>query len=463
MSATSQGRLPKSIPLPSVPFALLAVLLAALWLAGGASRPDVLGQVVVRCVAWLAVIILLLMGPRLPRVRTDPVALLLLFTIALPAIQLVPLPPELWQRLPGRDVFIQAATLSGQAQPWRPLSIVPGATLNALASLIVPVATWLLASSLNDAERRRLPGMLLCVVIATMLVGLAQFSGIIYDNPFVNDSPGEISGTFANRNHFSLLMAIGCLLAPTWGLAGERLAYWRLPAVVGLLLLLFLTILGSGSRAGLGLGVVALLLGVILSGHRIRKALAFYPRWVYPTLVAAFAVIIIAFVSLSVMADRAVSINRAFALDAGQDMRTRGLPTVLSMIKTYFPFGSGLGGFDPIFRIHEPFALLAPTYFNHAHNDYLEIVLDTGLLGAVLVLSALVWWGRASMTVWTIGMGRAYALPRLGSATIFLVMIASLFDYPARVPLIMAVTVIAGIWLNATAEVTTLPRRGQHL
>ncbi|WP_339520944.1 hypothetical protein, partial [Pseudomonas proteolytica] len=148
-------------------------------------------------------------------------------------------------------------------------------------------------------------------------------SGIIYDNPFVNDSPGEISGTFANRNHFSLLMAIGCLLAPTWGLAGERLAYWRLPAVVGLLLLLFLTILGSGSRAGLGLGVVALLLGVILSGHRIRKALAFYPRWVYPTLVAAFAVIIIAFVSLSVMADRAVSINRAFALDAGQDMRTR--------------------------------------------------------------------------------------------------------------------------------------------
>uniref|UniRef100_UPI0030D8AEB9 hypothetical protein n=1 Tax=Pseudomonas proteolytica TaxID=219574 RepID=UPI0030D8AEB9 len=122
MSATSQGRLPKSIPLPSVPFALLAVLLAALWMAGGASRPDVLGQVVVRCVAWLAVIFLLLMGPRLPRVRTDQVALLLLFTIALPTIQLVPLPPELWQRLPGRDVFIQASTLSGQSQPWRPLS-----------------------------------------------------------------------------------------------------------------------------------------------------------------------------------------------------------------------------------------------------------------------------------------------------------------------------------------------------
>lgn len=340
---------------------------------------------------------------------------------------------------------------------------IPGATLNALASLIVPVATWLLVVSLTEDERRNLPAMMLCVVIATMLVGLVQFSGVIYDNPFVNDSPGEVSGNFANRNHFALFMAIGCLLGPTWGLGGERLAYWRLPAVVGLLLLLFLTILGSGSRAGLGLGVVALLLGVILSGQRIRKALAFYPRWVYPTLVAAFLSIIFAFVSLSVLADRAVSINRAFALDPGQDMRTRGLPTVLSMAKTYFPFGSGLGGFDPMFRMHEPFVLLAPTYFNHAHNDFLEIVLDAGLPGVVVLVAALGWWGRASMRVWAAGLGRTYALPRLGSATIFLVMVASLFDYPARVPLIMAVTVIAAIWLNTRAEVMTLPRRGQHL
>lgn len=463
MSATSQGRLPKSIPLPSVPFALLVVLLAALWLAGGASRADVLGQVVVRSVAWMTVIILLLTGPRLPRVWMDPVALLLLFTIALPAIQLVPLPPEIWQRLPGREVFIQAATLSGQAQPWRSLSIVPSATLNALGSLIVPVATWLLVASVNDDERRHLPGVMLCVVIATMLVGLLQFSGVIYDNPFVNDSPGEISGTFANRNHFALFMAIGCLLAPTWGLAGERLAYWRLPAVAGLLLLLFLTILGSGSRAGLGLGVVALLLGVTLSGQRIRKALSFYPRWVYPTLVTAFAAIIIAFVSLSVMADRAVSINRAFALDAGQDMRTRGLPTVLSMVKTYFPFGSGLGGFDPMFRMDEPFVLLAPTYFNHAHNDYLELILDAGVLGILLLAAAVGWWAWKSMGVWAAGSSKSNALARLGSATIFLAMVASLFDYPARTPMIMAVIIISGLWLKGTSTGSSLPQKRQHL
>ena len=63
-------------------------------------------------------------------------------------------------------------------------------------------------------------------------------------------------------------------------------------------------------------------------------------------------------VLISVAAGRAVSINRALTVDAGQDMRARGLPTVLEMIRTYFPFGSGLGGFDPIFRIHEPFELL---------------------------------------------------------------------------------------------------------
>src|SRR3546814_8158382 len=76
---------------------------------------------------------------------------------------------------------------------------------------------------------------------------------------------------------------------------------------------------------------------------------------------------------------RAESVRRAFEIDPGQDLRTPGLPTVLSMIAAYFPAGAGFGGFDPIFRLHEPLQLLKPPYFNHAHNDFLEIVLDGGL------------------------------------------------------------------------------------
>jgi O-antigen ligase len=143
-----------------------------------------------------------------------------------------------------------------------------------------------------------------------------------------------------------------------------------------------------------------------------------------------------------------VSINRLFANDPGQDMRSRGLPTVLSMITDYFPFGSGLGGFDPIFRIHEPFELLKPTYFNHAHNDFLEIAIDAGLPGLALLLAALCWWGWASVRAWRTGSGSDAMLARLGSAMLLLVLLASIFDYPARTPAIMSLVAIAGVWLS---------------
>src|SRR3546814_18361129 len=87
-----------------------------------------------------------------------------------------------------------------------------------------------------------------------------------------------------------------------------------------------------------------------------------------------------------------------------------------------------------------------PTYFNHAHNDFLEIVLDGGLPALLLMLVAIGWYGMASMRAWR-GSGRHSVLPKLGSAILFLVFVASAFDYPARTPMMMAMIVIAGLWL----------------
>jgi hypothetical protein len=179
-------------------------------------------------------------------------------------------------------------------------------------------------------------------------------------------------------------------------------------------------------------------------------------------IVGAVAILVL----ISVAADRAQSINRAFAVDVAQDMRARGLPTVLAMIREYLPAGSGLGGFDPIFRINEPFALLKPTFFNHAHNDYLEVVLDAGVPGLLLLLMALGWWAIASLRVWRSPSGTRQMLPRLGSAMLLLVLIASAFDYPARTPLMMALIVVAATWLDSRTDErsgSALPKTGQHL
>lgn len=449
MSTLRSLRLPFRL---SLSFVLLVAFLFILWGAGGASRADVAGQVVVRGAAMLLLIVAILFA-RAPSFRQGrAVMLLLAAALVLVLAQLVPLPPSLWQALPGRGLVVEAGRVAGLGLPWRPLSLVPGATANAAASLVVPVAALVLAAGSSPAERRSLPGVLLVLVGLSTLVGLLQFSGAGLDNPLVNDTPGQVSGLFANRNHFALFLAFGCLLAPAWAFQDGRGATWRVPAALGLVLLFVLAILASGSRAGLVLGVMALLLGLAAMRREIRASFRRYPRWFLPALIAGVAALIASLVLLSVLADRAVSIDRALTIDPGQDMRRRGLPTVLAMIRAYFPAGTGLGSFDPLFRIHEPFGLLKLTYFNHAHNDFLEILLDAGLPGLLLMVTGLAWWGWAGVRAWSAEAYKHDALPRLGSALLLLLLAASVFDYPARTPMMMAIMVLAGLWLEAPGD-----------
>lgn len=451
---------------PSVSFVLLCLLIVTLWLAGGASRGDVLGQVVVRSAAAILMAAAILFGDRPALGPAKPVAYLLACVILLPLLQLMPLPPAAWQALPGRALLRQAAELIQEPQPWRPWTIAPGATLNALTSLIVPAAVLLLVSGSKEAERAFVPGLLLSLITASTLLGLLQLSGAHFNNPLINEGVGQVSGAFANRNHFALFLAFGCLLAPVWAFLGGRAPAWRAPLALGLVLLFALTIVASGSRAGIVVGALALAIGLWIVRPGIRRLLAHYPRWTSPALLVAIPGFIAIFVLLTVAAGRAASIERLFTSDAGQDMRTRGLPTVLEMVRSYFPAGSGFGGFDQIFRIHEPLELLKPTYFNHAHNDLVEVILDGGLIAAILLLVALTWLGYASFRAWRAGASTRHALPKAGAAILLLTLIASAFDYPARTPMIMAVIILASVWLSESAaapRASALPSGDQHL
>lgn len=435
-------------------------------MAGGASRADVAGQVLVRAVAWLALIAALLLGER-PSIRpVMPLAILLAAATGLVLLQLVPLPPDLWQALPGREPLAEAMLSGGGTQPWRPLTMTPGVTINAASSLIVPIVTLFLLAGLHDRERAWLPGILLGLITAATLIGLVQFSGASAENPFVNDTPGHVSGNFANRNHFALFMALGCVLAPAWAFLDGRQPGWRAPVAFGLVLLFALTILATGSRAGLLLGAVAIVIGLVLARHGLRGLLQRGPRWLLPVLIGGIVATIALFVLASLAAGRADAIDRFLTLDPGTDMRRRGLPTVMAIIGTYFPVGSGIGGFDPVFRMHEPFDLLKPTYFNHAHNDFLEIALDAGVAGLAVLLAALGWWAVASVRVWRRLPAVSAMMPRLGSVMLLLMAAASVSDYPVRTPMMMAMLVIAGWWLSTgmrTKFSPALPHEDQHL
>jgi O-antigen ligase len=426
-------------------FLLLCLFFCVLWLAGGASREDVLAQAVVRAAAWAILIVASLFGKRPVLSELKPIVILFLLILALPLVQLIPLPPPMWQTLSGRKVFASAANAL-ISQPWRPISLVPGATFNAAASLVVPATILLLVAQMRGIRNERLLKLLCAFVAASLLLALMQAIAGATRNPFINEGADQVAGPFANRNHFAVLMAIGCLSLPAWAFRPNSEPGWRIFVLLGLLPLSLLSILVGGSRAGLVLGVVAIGLGPALARSEIRYALRRYPRWAFMAAMGVFVALAVVAVFAAVVADRAISISRIFSADPAQDIRQSALPVIMDMIRAYFPFGLGLGGFDPLFRLHEPFALLRLTYFNHAHNDFLEIAADAGLPGIMLLFAALGWWIWASWQVWRPGSSAA-TTARLGSAILFVVFCASVVDYPARTPIMMAIVMIAGIWL----------------
>ena len=91
--------------------------------------------------------------------------------------------------------------------------------------------------------------------------------------------------------------------------------------------------------------------------------------------------------------------------------------------------------------------MLTSHYFNHAHNDLLEIALGGGIPAIAMLATIVGWWSYASFRVWRLGTSAKTAFAQAGSAMIFLTIISSFFDYPLRTPNIMAMVAIASAWL----------------
>ncbi len=74
------------------------------------------------------------------------------------------------------------------------------------------------------------------------------------------------------------------------------------------------------------------------------------------------------------------------------DGRSDRWPLIAEAAQNYLPLGSGIGSFDAVYRSVEPLEELDSTFFNQAHNEYLETWLEAGWLGIGVILAFLVWF-----------------------------------------------------------------------
>ena len=445
--------MPRSIQ-NSYPLGVAVFFLAAVFLMGGGARADIQSLVILRP------LVVICLGVALWGVTKEQLAAMrvpLLLGAMLPLLmilQLIPLPPAVWTILPGRDLFAQAAVLTGIEQPWRPISLVPYRTWNSLFACLVPLTALLLIARLSREQRFTLLPVLIGLGLVSGLLGLAQAVGSpearLYFYEITNN--GSAVGLFANRNHQAALLA--CLfpmLAVYASIDEQSPERWRLKALLwaGAALFILPLLLVTGSRAGLVLGLIALLAAALL----YRRPRHYVPRrrWRHRFnvryAVGAGAILLLG--GITAVFSRAKAIERLLMKDETEELRIQLLEPIWKMIQTYFPFGIGFGAFPDIFKVHEPFHLLATAYVNHAHNDLLEFVLEGGLPAAIILFVGVMVWvvGVARLRAAEGDIGRSVLFGRLGAAIIIILAAASIVDYPLRVPSISVVFVIAMIWM----------------
>lgn len=404
------------------------VLLALSFVFGGASRDHALRLAIVELAALP---LLVLAAGRLIRTghwRDHRLALgLLAAIVAIPLVQLIPLPPAVWTGLPGRDQLVLALDLAGLQPGWAPLTLTPDLTWRSALALIPPAAMFMAALTLSPLQRGRLVSLCLAAAVVGILLGVAQMaSGGERLYPWETTGAGSVNGFFANRNHLaSMLLAVlpfGVVLgaASLRRRDGDRRALWFAAIFVGVVTIALAAI---RSRAGIMLFAPVMassLLAAWIATGRGRPA---------PALLLILGGVGAALTAVAVLALPPI-IERFETGDS--QLRFDRWPAVAEAAQTYLPLGSGMGSFDAVYRSVEPLDELDFSFFNQAHNDYLETWLEAGWLGAAVILGFFVWYGRRTWSAWKAPASGERDLQRAASISIGVFLLHSIGDYPLR-------------------------------
>lgn len=435
------------------------VLLVAL--LGGSSRPDVPGLIVLRPLAVLFCVYAFLVASR-EQLRSVLAPLLLVGSLmALALLQLVPLPPSVWSSLPGRELVAEATILAGLDDVWRPLSLDPNRTWNALFALFVPLAAVCLVGAQERRAQAPVLWTLLGVALVSAALGFLQAIGGSALHFYDVSHRGYPIGLFANKNHQAILL-LWLMLAASY-LAGTTVlrrhsANMAVGSALAAIAVLFPLLILTGSRAGLLLslptlaGCAWILLDSPVTSAFLRRGGRQAKLLFAGGLAVVIGVVAVIFAVLA-LSDRRTALSRLFDLSAGEDLRSLYFPRFLDMIRDYFPVGSGLGSFENAFNIYEPVEHLTTRYMNLAHNDPIQLLIEGGLLAAAIIAAGLFWLARAGWRLWRSPRQTSSTMAIFYCGSIALWLAAGIVDYPLRTPL------GATLFVCLTAQLSILSTR----
>ncbi|MFP5379524.1 MAG: O-antigen ligase family protein [Vicinamibacteria bacterium] len=458
---------------PAQRIALSTLLTVTLFAFGGiypTATPWVLGGAIL---AWLAG------GGPSARVthgaRDLQIALAAL--VAALALQLLPLPAPLRAVLSPAAGPLEAALRPDALfrQPgWAPLSVVPSATAHALALVIATALTYRSALTVfAQGGVRQVSRVLAAAGAVVAVVAMAQRAvapGLIYGIWRPEDAGAQPFGPVVNRNHLAawLIMAgslalgymvarlrtrmDGPVLGAPWRLVIRRVFDSGVMTLAGAWAVMATAISVSRSRSGLIALAVSLL--VLWRGGERR-------RW-HPRETAIIGLLLACGLALALaLGDAAALAGRFLSSFDGSDT---GRPVIwretLPLAGDFWLTGTGAGTFSTAMVAYQQSHPVAAhlegrvVHFNHAHNHYLHVAAEGGLLLALPVLAVL--WAFLRLARRRLREERGEMLwIRLGAfAGLVGVAVQSLWEVPLTMP--------ANALLAATlAAIVTCKRNGR--
>lgn len=353
-----------------------------------------------------------------------PLIALVCASLLLPLLQSVPLPPAVWQSLPGRDLVAQSFGLIGRSNAWFPMSLAVERTLLAFFAMLVPLAMLILVWGMDGSQQRPLLVLLLIIGGGTVLLGAQQLvTGNQWLIPY-DQAVGtpDLQGIFANRNatgvFFDIILCVLVGILPRGQVQPKWLVFG-----VAMALLLILGLVLTRSRSSMVLAIVPFAFALFrFTGLRMGKRLS---RGYIVGVAVALAVL----AGGGMLAASNVRVQKSLVRfeRVADDPRWGIWSDSMNSIKRFWPLGSGIGSFAEINEIDESLENLSPTVAPRVHNDFLEPVLESGAVGMLLL--------GAWCLFLTIAMARALRRGRAQQVGVFVLLVMalqSISDYPLR-------------------------------
>jgi len=359
----------------------------------------------------------------------------LLGYIAIGLFHLIDLPIGIWQLLGGREIIDDSWQLLGLSPNSQTLSVAPLRTFNALVYVLVPFAAVLLMLRLGwRATVAFLPWTIVGLATFSAMLGLAQVllpeDAGLYIYGFTNT--GSPVGVFANVNHQASFLVMS--LSFTFVLIGDLRSNERSRDIdmakrifIGMCAALqTIGILAAGSVAGYLLLVPMMALGLLIVQSQRREFKIV--RLALP------ALILIPMIMLVAYSPQLSGLGVTSVENTGPTSRVGIAEISLSLLRDHIWFGGGLGTFEPLFKVYEDPETAGVLFVNHAHNDFLQWIIETGLLGGALMVVFLVWLLRQMFGVWRLSGDSTVRIRRAAASALTISLLHSFVDYPLRSP-----------------------------